>query len=337
MTTTGSAAGARLVEVPPARWDAVLRAAGVTDVYYSHGFVAASAVLVDGEPVLLQLPGAGGAVLFACLLQRDPTDVVTPYGYGGPLGTGADPPLERFPAAYEAWCRARGAVSSFVVFHPLTGSGDSPASAAFRRAPLGDTVAWRLAGRDLLAGMHGHHRRLVRRAQADGLEVAIDPAPGELASFVELYEQTMRRARAAPFYFFPPRYWQELRRGVALARVDVRRRGRLVASVLGMGEPPWLHYHLGARGGNGHPGASHLALYRLAAWGQEHGFETLHLGGGVGGRADSLFEFKLRFAPDGRVGCATGKAVHDRERYLRLAGADAIDWDAFFPAYRKPH
>ncbi|HTE59131.1 MAG TPA: hypothetical protein VK631_02200, partial [Solirubrobacteraceae bacterium] len=206
MTTAAVTDGDRLVEVEPDRWDAVLAEAGVTDVYYSRGFLAASAVLVDAVPVLLELPGKDGTVLFACLLRRDPPDVVSPYGYGGPVGAGPDPPLERFPAAYAAWCRARGAVSSFVVFHPLTGSAESPASAMFHRIPLGATVAWPLAGRDLLAGMHRHHRRLVRRAQAEGLEVTVDPAPTELASFAALYEETMRRARASDFYFFPARY-----------------------------------------------------------------------------------------------------------------------------------
>jgi hypothetical protein len=105
-----------------------------------------------------------------------------------------------------------------------------------------------------------------------------------------------------------------------------------------MGEPPWLHYHLGARSADaGAAGASHLALYELAAWGQAHGYETVHLGGGVGGRADSLFEFKRRFAPDGLAAAAIGKAVHDTDRYLRLARADAIAWDGFFPAYREPY
>jgi hypothetical protein len=328
----------RLVEVEPDRWDAVLGEAGVTDVYYSRGFLAASAVLVDGAPVLLELPGADGTVLFACLLRRDPSDVVSPYGYGGPVGAGADPPLERFPGAYEAWCRTRGVVSSFVVFHPLTGSAGSAASALFRRIPLGATVAWPLTGRDLLDGMHRHHRRLVRRAQGEGLEVTVDPAPTELVSFAALYEETMRRVQASQFYFFPARYWQTLLCGVALVRVDVRQDGRLLASVLGMGKPPWLHYHLGARSDTyRRDGASHLALYELAAWGQAHGVETLHLGGGVGGRPDSLFEFKLRFAPDAHVGVAIGKAVHDTDRYLRLAGADAVDWDGFFPAYREPY
>lgn len=324
-------------EVEPERWDETLRAAAITDVYYARGFVRASAALVGAEPVLLRLAGAGGDVFLACLVRSDPTDVVTPYGYGGPVGAGADPPLAAFSAAYEAWCAQRGVVSSFVVFHPLLANADSDASAGFRRTALDGTVAWRLQRPDLLAGMHKHHRRVIRRAQAAGVEATVVPAPADLAEFAGVYEQTMRRAEAAPFYFFPRPYWDALAVGVKLVRVDVRGGGGLLASVLGMGGPPWLHYHLGgatdaARG----TGASHLALYALAQWGREQGYDTLHLGGGVGGRADSLLEYKLRFAPDGRVGVAIGKAVHDRDRYLRLSEASTVDWDGFFPAYRQP-
>ncbi len=329
---------AACAEVEPQRWDAVLRAAGVTDVYYSRGYVAASAGLADAEPVLLRLAGDAGDVFLACLLRRGPLDVVTPYGYGGPVGAGADPPLAAFPAAYEAWCERRGAISSFLVFHPLLGNAESPAAAGFRTSALAGTVAWSLGGPDLLAAMHRHHRRLVRRAQTAGYEIAIEPAPDGLDEFAGLYEQTMRRAGASPFYFFPRSYWDALLAGVKLVRVDVRERGTLVASVLGIGGPPWLHYHLGAAADAARgTGASHLALYSLAAWASEQGYETLHLGGGVGGREDSLLEFKLRFAPHGRVPAAIGKAVHDRAGYLRLTGGAAIDWDAFFPGYREPY
>ncbi len=177
----------------------------------------------------------------------------------------------------------------------------------------------------------------MRRALADGCEVEVERAPADLAEFVDAYEQTMRRTDAAPFYFFPPAYWEALRRDVPLVRVDVRRDGALLASVLGMGEPPWLHYHLGASTETGRgSGASHLALLGLASWGREHGYDTLHLGGGVGGRADSLLEYKLRFAPGGLVGAVIGKAVHDEAAYLALTGAAAVDWDGFFPAYRAP-
>jgi hypothetical protein len=146
----------------------------------------------------------------------------------------------------------------------------------------------------------------------------------------------MRRADADPFYFFGDEYWARLL-AVPLVRIDVRDGSRLAASVLGMGEPPWLHYHLGGSTDDGRrAGASHLALLSLATWGAEHGYEVLHLGGGVGGRDDSLFEYKLRFAPEGRVDMAIGKAVHDVGRYEALTGTPGVDWDAFFPAYRAP-
>jgi hypothetical protein len=313
--------------VASGRWDALLAELGITDVYASRGFVTASAPLAGGEPVLLH---DGERMVFPLLLRSEPVDVVTPYGYGGPLGT----PRPDFAAAYDAWCAERGVVSSFVLFHPLYRNGET--ALGFHVLPLGSTVAWPLGVPDLVAAMHKHHRRVVRRALADGCEITAERDPADLDAFVDAYEQTMRRTDAAPFYFFPPAYWDALRREVRLVRVDVRRDGELLAGVIGMGEPPWLHYHLGgstdaARGS----GASHLALLGLAEWGREHGYELLHLGGGVGGRADSLFEYKRRFAPDGVIPVSVGKAVHDLPRYLALAGADAVDWEGFFPAYRQ--
>ena len=236
MYSIGAVPGGRLVEVAPSRWDALLAELGMTDVYASHGFVTASAPLAGGEPVLLH---DGERLAFPLLLRRDPADVVTPYGYGGPLGT----PRPDFAAAYGAWCAERGVVSSFVVFHPLYRNGD--AALGFRPTELGGTIAWPLGVPDLIAAMHKHHRRIVRRALADGCTVSAERDPADLGAFVDAYEQTMRRTDAAPFYFFPPAYWEALRREVRLVRVDVHRDGELLASVLGMGEPPWLHYHLG--------------------------------------------------------------------------------------------
>ena len=145
----------------------------------------------------------------------------------------------------------------------------------------------------------------------------------------------MRRRDAADFYVFDDAYWRALLADVPLVSLDVRHDGEVVSSMLGMGDPPWLHYHLGGTTQEGmRHGASHLALYTLAQHGHEHGYEVLHLGGGVGGRDDSLREYKRRFAPNGLTPAAIGKAVHDEAGYLRAAGADTIEWDGFFPAYR---
>jgi serine/alanine adding enzyme len=316
-----------IAEVEPGRWDELLHRIGVTDVYCSEGFVRASASLVSAEPVLLH---DGGDAVFPVLVRPEPTDVVTPYGYGGPIGADAG-----FRGAYEEWCARRGVITSFVVFHPLFCNDRCADELGFRRVPLGGTVAWDLGG-DLRAGMHRHHRRLVRRAEREGLAATATPAPDDLDEFVALYSDAMRRLGASPFYLFGPSYWESLLRDVPLVRVEVRDgAGALAASVLGMGRPPWLHYHLGASTADGlGTGASHLALCALAEWGQANGYALLHLGGGVGGRADSLLEYKLRFAPDGLRPSATGRAVHDMAAYARLTGGDRVDWEGFFPAYR---
>ena len=184
--------------------------------------------------------------------------------------------------------------------------------------------------------MHSHHRRLVRRARRAGLTAEVHPEPADLGGFPALYEQTMARADADDFYYFGDDYWRRLLDGVPLVRVDVRLDRELVACVLGMGAQPWLHYHLGGSMDEGRRlGASHLALFTLASWGRDNGYTRLHLGGGVGGRADSLREYKTRFAPTGLVPAHIGKAVHDRAAYARLSGSAEIDWAGFFPAYRR--
>ncbi|MDQ6730902.1 MAG: GNAT family N-acetyltransferase [Actinomycetota bacterium] len=322
-------------------WDARLDTLGLTDAYLRRGYLRAGAVLTPAEPVLLHLAGPGGDVVFAALCRAEPTDLITPYGYGGPVTAGDDPPVSAFAAAYEDWCRARGAVSTFVLFHPLYANQEL--ELGFHVEPLTGTIAWDLAlEHDLLAGMHRHHRRMVRRALGAEAEVRVAVCkPGEvdgLAGFRRLYAETMRRAAADEFYLFDEAYWAALSDGVGMVSVEVWQGSEQLAGVLGLTGAPWLHYHLGAGSDAGRSlGAGHLALYALARWGQDQGYSRLHLGGGVSGRRDSLLLYKQRFAPGSEIPAAIGKAVHDAERYRQLTGQAQVAYDGFFPAYRAPH
>jgi hypothetical protein len=326
-----------LAEVIPEDWDARLDGLGLTDAYLRRGYLRSGAALAPAEPVLLHLAADRGDVVFACLLRSDPADVITPYGYGGPVAVGAAPPVAEFAGAYEDWCARRGVVSSFVVYHPLFANQEL-ALPAFHQQTLTGTVSWDLESEDLLGGLHRHHRRMVRHAQAAEVEVRIGEAPSDLDAFRALYTETMVRAGADPFYLFGAEYWAILASEVPLVAVDVWRDEEHLAAMLGLTGPPWLHYHLGASSEAGRSlGANHLAMYALANWGAEHGYTRLHLGGGVGGVRDSLFLYKARFAPGGELPAAIGKAVHDPERYRALTGRAEITYDGFFPAYRAPH
>jgi hypothetical protein len=65
---------------------------------------------------------------------------------------------------------------------------------------------------------------------------------------------------------------------------------------------------------------------------------VFHLGGGKGGRNDSLFEDKAGFSPN-RHPFHTWRLVTDREAYRRLVAerrpdADPADMTGTFPPYR---
>jgi hypothetical protein len=333
-----------IVEVAPAEWDGLLDRIGVHDVYFRRAYLESAEILGQGRPVYLHAGIDAGAVVFPCLVRDAPaglSDVGTPMGYGGPVAAGADPPVAAFFDAYERWCAGRGVVATFARFHPVL-ANQRLAEGRWRLEHIGHSIGWRLAGRrreELVAHTDGHHRRVFRKAERAGLDISVEERPGDLSGFVALYEETMRRRTASAFYFFPEAYWAHLTGALrdSLVRADARVDGELVASIVCLASPPLLHYHLGASSSRGQElGANHLLFLETAAWAAGRGFDLFHLGGGVGGFEDSLYEFKRRFDPSGQLPAYLGKAVHDPDAYRRLAGVSEIDYEGYFPAYRRP-
>jgi serine/alanine adding enzyme len=330
-----------LVEIDTRGWDELLARLDLADAYLLSDYLASACVLEPGRPARFHLAGDGGDVVFAVLVRELPSggghDLITPYGYGGPVATGAEPPVGRFWELYQAWCEANDVVTSFIRFHPLF-ANQRLASPECRLELLASTVGWRLDLPDLFAGMHGTHRTACRKAVRAGVTVTATEAPAELSGFVSLYEETMRRVQAREFYLFPQPYWDALAAlGERIVLFRAERDGEVLAAALCLATRPWLHYHLGATAERGRAlGASNLLLYEAARWAQDRGYERFHLGGGAGGQEDSLHSFKHRFDPDGPLlECAVGKIVHEPVAYRALTGRDADDLDGFFPAYRE--
>ena len=122
--TSSSTGTAALVEVAAEQWDPLLERVGCSDAYLLRGYVESARLLERGRPLLLHLSEDGGDVVFALILREihgEPgrMDTITPYGYGGPVAVGPEPPVERFYELYESWCRSAGVVSTFIRFHPL--------------------------------------------------------------------------------------------------------------------------------------------------------------------------------------------------------------------------
>lgn len=330
-------------EIPAGEWDGLLNSRGLGDVYLRSGYLAASSILDDGEARFLLLEAPGGGVVFPLLLRTIPdeptlSDVISPYGYGGPVGFGAAPPWQEFHARYDKWCKENRVVSSFVRFHPLYGNHRF-ASPSMQVEPLAGTVGWRIgAGTDLLAQMSARHRRSIRLALSKHVTFGQRPLDDEgFARFRDDYEETMRRVGASSFYQFPDSYWRALRalgRDLLLAET-FNENGSVVASALLLSACPWIHYHLGASTLEGRPvRANVLMFFEVARAAQNAGYRVFHLGGGVGGSADSLLAFKTRFDAGGILKAAVGKQIHDMSAYRALSGLEGTT--GYFPGYRKP-
>jgi serine/alanine adding enzyme len=352
--TSASAGTAALVEVAPDDWDALLTRLGCADAYLLRGYLESACLLEANDldhkqgpelprPVFLHVADGGGDVVFATIVREIPggggrLDAITPYGYGGPVGVGLEPPVERFYELYEEWCGSNGVVSTFIRFHPLF-ANQRQAPPGLHVERLADTIAWSLdAEHDLFTSMHPKHRNKVRKARAAGFDVTVHEAPETLSEFAALYEETMSRLDASDFYFFSDDYWRALETGLReqLVVVEARSAGELAAAALCFATAPRLHYHVSGTSERGREAAAaNLVLFEAACWGQSRGFDQFHLGGGAGGREDTLFHFKQRFFPHGRLEASVGKLVHDPETYRTLAGLSELQLDGYFPAYRS--
>ncbi|MGY1914943.1 GNAT family N-acetyltransferase [Blastococcus sp. SYSU DS0973] len=330
--------------VPPAQWDSVLAGLGALDTYTSAAYHAVSALLEPpgSRPVLLHFLSPDGDVALPLLLRPLPDgdgwDAISAYGYGGPVAR-TDRGIAAFGRALDRWGQENGVVSTFLRLHPLFGNaGLVPPTADV--VDVGATVAWDVTpGRDLVSHMHQHHRRAARRADRAGLEVSVLAAPTSLDEFRRLYEVTMRRLEAESFFYFPDEYWDELLTHSATLEpvlVEGRLDGRLVAALLCFAKGPWLHYHLGGSDDLARNiGASNRCFLAAAQWAQSRQMSTFHLGGGLGGSADSsLFVFKHRYDLASRpLPFHIAKLVHDPDRYRTLAGTASTS--GFFPPWRR--
>ena len=315
------------------------------DTYLRLGYHRASAFLEPSDaahPVLLHVTaGANGEWLLPLLVRPLPGDTArfdatSAYGYGGPVAIGT-PDLAAVGAALDAWARANDIAATFLRLHPMLDNAKL-ASPTAELVQLGATVAWDVApGRELLAAMHTHHRRAVRKADRAELELRITEAPTDLTEFRTLYETTMRRQEAEAFYFFNDGYWQSLidEPDVELLLVDGLLDGEVVAALLCYVAGPMLHYHLGASADAARAiGASNRCFLAAAEWAQARDMSHFHLGGGYGGGTDSpLFVFKHRYDPTSEPReFHVAKLVHDADRYRELAGTDSTA--GFFPPWR---
>ena len=342
-------------------WDETLARIGSHDFYHTHAwhriaeerregtarlFVHSEGETVIALPLLLRsLDGVPGG----CRAWRRWWDATSVYGYAGPLCSNPEPPQEalvRFRRGLERIARRMKIVSVFSRLHPFMNQEHLVAGLGEVRL-RGRTVSVDVtAPEDVqVAAFRGDHRRDIRRLRRMGLECLVDTEWNYLPEFERIYSETMCRVRARDLYFFDRRYFEALRRDLNAHLFVVLGQGEALSGGVMIESGGILHYHLGGTATEHvSTAAGKLVMDEARRWAKARGLRTLHLGGGVGGREDSLFYFKTGFSDRTHpfrlwrwiVNPATYGILCERwANGNRRAGVDHSSSD-YFPPYRCP-
>lgn len=337
------------------------------DFYSLPEYVTLASRFEGGTPIAILASDEGRRLLMPLLLRDIPAglggagvrgrqDALSPYGYPG-IGLASTPPAEPADATFLDTAmtavigalRERGVVSVFIRLNPLL---PVDASALTRHGLVvdhGRTVSIDLLRdeKDLFRDLRRGHRKDLRRLNRLGYTCEMDDTcrPESIAAFVAVYTETMDRLSASGTYYFDAKYVQDL---IAALRgrvtIAVTRSGDEVVAVGLFTECDGIvQDHLGGTRSAYLPFApSKLETWEAAHWAKARGNRVLHLGGGLGGAEDALFDFKAGFSPDRHL-FQTVRIVIDSlaydallESWSAVAGHSALDPRGFFPPYRAP-
>ncbi len=326
------------------------------DVYHKPEYVRLCANNDGGDPIAFVAEEQDRLLFVPLLLRPIPPDdeslaglydAVSPYGYPCPLATTAD---ERFVhralAQMLATLRDRGVVSMFLRLHPLLPACLNALRETGTLVQHGQTVFFDLTRSEdeLLKDMRRTTRQEISRSRRMGFVAEVDHEWRYLDDFIDAYWETMRRASAGEEYFFPPEYFYELRDSLhdAIHLFVVHMDGRLACAGVNSEVGGIVQAHLaGVRSEFMEAQPLKLLIDTARQWSKQRGNRVFHLGGGLGARTDSLFQFKAALCK-GRADFYSWRAIVDPEAYRSLvdqwkrrSGAEVAQVDDFFPAYRK--
>ncbi len=276
-------------------------------------------------------------------------DIVSPYGYGGPIIHLEDVNLAEstwrgFFSSFEDYCVRQKIVSEFCRLHPIY-ENHKPLLAFSQGVveKLGQICYVDLSQsiETILKSMiHGHRRHIRRALDNHDLTFESHKYPADPRNFYELYEATMQRHDAQAKYFFSEEFFERSFRnlGNSLKYCSIKYRAQAITSwiVLHRGDLAyaWLS---GAKEEYFNLFGTNLLVYNTIRKLKEEGCKILILGGGKSVSKDSVFAFKVGFSPllkDYYV----YKKIHLPREYDQLIarqGLPASALSGFFPAYRQ--
>jgi serine/alanine adding enzyme len=278
-------------------------------------------------------------------------DIVSPYGYSGPLECVDSQDCRRelwrgYLAAFHQYCQENRIVCEFArlnpfvgnhrLLHDLTDGIQATSQIVYVDLTRSEAELWR--------GLNRGNRSNINKARRSGVTAEREYGDDHLGRFYELYTATMRRNHASQWYFFSPEFFVE---SFALLDTKIslfcaRYHGQIVAAASFLHDGAVVHYFLGGSDGDYlalRP--NNLLMYEAICWAKRQGYRRFNLGGGYRSQ-DSLTRFKAAFSKL-TTDFYTYRVVHDAATYDHLCQRHATyqmskghpdEPASYFPRYR---
>ena len=300
------------------RWQRILDAFCITDVYYTTQYFSGALKLDPGYALLFYYQDDQGEVVYPFIkrpIGDDDTvffDVTTPYGYGGPVFKvegNQEQLVSNFRKAFGEFCRKEKIIAEYIRFHPLKNNA-AVVKKELKLFPLYETFTINLK------------ENFVPAQKQSDLIVKKLGTVRHLFEFLVLYYSAARRKEETDsYFFFTNDYFESLisSMGSNLHLFGVYYDNKLVVAcyVLAMGDT--IYYHLeGSASEIDYEKTMPILLSKIAEWGEENYYSFFHLGGDVFETPHQVSSIKKELANCKPALFTMGQKIYDQQTFNRL-------------------
>lgn len=320
------------------------------DLYFDENYGKLYENTENGKAEIFKYEDENGVVSNQFIKRNIPMiqdyyDIVTPYGYGGPIieeSKNKEILLQNYNEVFKRYCEKNNIVSEFVRFHPIINNAldfKKIYDVVYMRKTLGTNLE--KYNDPIQEEFSKSCRKNIRQCKNKGITAVVTEAPKDISKFKEIYYSTMKRNNATDYYYFKDEYFNKILQYFPqnILTVEAIYEGKTIAMGLYFIYNQILHIHLsGTLTEYLYLSPAYMLRYGATLWAKEHGYKLIHHGGGRSNSLeDSLYLFKKNFARNTEFDFYIGKKIWNEKIYNKLCEEKHIDPEKidFFPAYRK--
>ncbi len=325
-------------------WDEVL--AKIEDFDCHHTFEYHVISKQEGESFFLLVYQSNEAIIALPLIKRviqgsNYFDCTSAYGYVGPIFSSEvrTEHFIEFQNQLKTYFKEERIVSVFTRLNPFIANQEKAITNLGDIEVLGNLINIDLTKKpqEQRAAYSKITKRYVNKAKRY-CDIKRSHDIDDILTFRDMYYENMDRVQAKKSYYFSEAYFRNIIKmkdfEIEVIYAVLKETGQIISGAIMMKKNRVIHYHLsGTFTEYMYLNPLRLILDEARQQGCIENYDFMNLGGGLGGSADSLFQFKSTFSKDFKK-FKIWKYIVDEEVYSDLITSRNNGSKNYFPSYR---